>query len=62
MSTDPTKVLADDICAGSLPFEFTDLAGFRSLELPTLRELLSYQEWGKKQGCEACLDYFSRCG
>jgi len=30
MSTDPTKVLADNVCAGSLPFEFTDLAGFRS--------------------------------
>jgi hypothetical protein len=33
MSTDPTKVLVDDICAGSLPFEFTDLAGFRSPEI-----------------------------
>jgi hypothetical protein len=29
MSTHPTKVLANDMCAGNLPFEFTDLAGFR---------------------------------
>jgi hypothetical protein len=33
MSTDPTKVLAEDIYAGSLPFEYTDLAGFRSPEI-----------------------------
>jgi hypothetical protein len=48
MSTDPTKVLADDICAGGLPFELTDLAGFRS---PIITETSGIAELsGKKVG------------
>jgi len=49
MSADPIKVLADDVCAGSLPFEFTDLAGFRS---PGITEGSGISELSGKGGKE----------
>jgi hypothetical protein len=49
MSTDPTKVLADDICAGSLPFEFTDFAGFRSPGITETSGIAELSGKGKKQ-------------
>jgi hypothetical protein len=50
MSTDPTKVLADDICAGSVPFEFTDLAGFRSPEITDASGIAELSGMGQEGG------------
>ena len=62
MSTHPTKVLADDMCAGNLPFELTDLAGFRT---PGITETSGIAELSEKgagsRGGDYCLDYFSPC-
>jgi hypothetical protein len=51
MSTDPTKVLADDIYAGSLPFKFTDLAGFRIRGITETSGIAELS--GKRQEVEA---------
>ena len=51
MSTHPTKVLADDICAGNLPFEFTDLAGFRT---PGITEISGVAELSGKEAGNGC--------
>jgi hypothetical protein len=50
MSTDPTKVLADDVCASNLPFEFTDLAGFRT---PGITETSGIAELSGKEAGSA---------
>jgi|HubBroStandDraft_1064217.scaffolds.fasta_scaffold529043_1 hypothetical protein len=50
MSTDPTKVLADDVCAGDLPYEFTDLAGFRT---PGITETSGIAELSGKEAGSA---------
>jgi hypothetical protein len=50
MSNDPTKVLADDICAGTLPFEFTDLAGFGSPQITETSGIAEQSGMGQEAG------------
>jgi len=42
--------LAGDICAGSLPFEFTDLAGFRSPEITDTSGIAELSGMGQEAG------------